>query len=124
MNIHNLHIVVLLPVNKILHRLSKKYNEAEKSSKHPDIVAKISKFHFYHKKMIRPIISFYVFSLIRMVPEFIDLVFAKTSPKCSFSLTEIERFGLVFAKNGSINSGTGVYVFYYCNFSCRNFMKE
>ncbi len=29
--------------------------------------------------------------------EIIDPVFAKTSPKCSFSMTENERFGLVFA---------------------------
>ncbi len=36
------------------------------------------------------------------VPEFIDPVFAKTSPKCSFSVIENERFGLVFAKTGSI----------------------
>jgi hypothetical protein len=40
------------------------------------------------------------------VPEFIDPVFAKTSPERSFSMTENERFGLVFAKTGSINSGT------------------
>jgi hypothetical protein len=39
--------------------------------------------------------------------EFIDPVFAKTFPKPSFSITENERFGLVFAKTGSINSGTG-----------------
>jgi hypothetical protein len=32
------------------------------------------------------------------VPEFIDPVFAKTSPKRSFSMTEYERFGLVFTK--------------------------
>jgi len=38
------------------------------------------------------------------VPEFIDPVFAKTSPK----KIENERFGLVFAKTGSINSGTGL----------------
>ncbi len=31
------------------------------------------------------------------VPEFIDPVFAKTSLKRSFSMTENERFGLVFA---------------------------
>jgi len=43
------------------------------------------------------------------VPEFIDPVFAKTSPKRSFSMTEYERFGLVFAKTGSINSSTGDY---------------
>ncbi len=44
------------------------------------------------------------------VPEFIDLVFAKTSPKRSFSMSENEGFGLVFVKTGSINSGTGVYL--------------
>jgi hypothetical protein len=48
------------------------------------------------------------------VSEFIDPVFAKTSPKGSFSIIESERFGLVLAKTavfatqGSINSGTGV----------------
>jgi hypothetical protein len=30
------------------------------------------------------------------VPEIIDPVFVKTSPKRSFSMTEYERFGLVF----------------------------
>jgi hypothetical protein len=32
------------------------------------------------------------------VPEIIDTVFAKTSPKRSFSMTEYERLGLVFTK--------------------------
>jgi hypothetical protein len=53
------------------------------------------------------------------VPVFKDPVFAKTSPKRSFSfieqieqnarflLSENERFGLVFVKTGSINSGAG-----------------
>jgi len=41
------------------------------------------------------------------VPEIIDPVFTKTSPKRSFSMTENERFGLDFANTGSINSGTG-----------------
>ncbi len=41
------------------------------------------------------------------MPQLIDPVFAKTSPKRSFCMTENERFGLVFAKTGSINSGTG-----------------
>ncbi len=41
------------------------------------------------------------------MPEFIDLVFAKTSRKRSYSMTKNERFGLVFANTGSINSGTG-----------------
>ncbi len=41
------------------------------------------------------------------MPEFIDPVFAKASPKRSFSVIENERFGLVFAKTGSIISGTG-----------------
>ncbi len=40
------------------------------------------------------------------VPEIIGPVFAKTSPKRSFSMTKNERFGLVFLKTGSINSGT------------------
>jgi hypothetical protein len=33
-----------------------------------------------------------------MQPEIIDPVFAKTSPKRSFSITEYERFGLGFTK--------------------------
>jgi hypothetical protein len=40
------------------------------------------------------------------VPEFIDPVFAKTSRKRSVLVIENERFGLVFTKTGSINSGT------------------
>jgi hypothetical protein len=46
---------------------------------------------------------------VTAVPEFIDLVFAKTSPKRSFCMTENERIGLVFPKAGSLNSGTGVF---------------
>jgi hypothetical protein len=46
-------------------------------------------------------------SSVRPVPEFIDPVFAKTSSKRLFSMTENERFGLVFTKTWSINSGTG-----------------
>ncbi len=45
------------------------------------------------------------------VPEFVDPVFVKTSPKRSFSMTENKRFGLVFAKTGSINSGSGLGAF-------------
>ncbi len=48
------------------------------------------------------------------MPEFIDPVFAKTSPKRSFSVIENEPFGLVFAKTGFINSVTGQY---WCFFS-------
>ncbi len=51
------------------------------------------------------------------VPEFKDPVFAKTSPKRSFSMTENERFGLVFRKTGSINSGTGDF-FQHIKNSC------
>ncbi len=43
----------------------------------------------------------------RPVPEFIDPVFTKTSPKRSFSLNRKRAFWLVFAKTGSIISGTG-----------------
>ncbi len=46
------------------------------------------------------------------VTEFKDPVFAKTSPKRSSSVIENERFGLVFAKIGSINSDT---VLFYLN---------
>ncbi len=46
-------------------------------------------------------------SLIRRpVPEIIDPVFTKTSQNAGFLLSENERFGLVFVKTGSINSGT------------------
>ncbi len=41
------------------------------------------------------------------VHEFIDPVFAKTSPKRSFSVIQNEHFGFVFAKTGSIISDTG-----------------
>ncbi len=45
--------------------------------------------------------------IVPSVPGFIDPVFTKTSPKRSFSVIQNERFGLVFAKTGSIISGTG-----------------
>ncbi len=44
--------------------------------------------------------------LMSLVPEFIDPIFAKTSPKRSFSASENQRFGLFFAKTGFINSNT------------------
>ncbi len=47
------------------------------------------------------------------VPEIIDPVFAKTSQNARFLLSENERFGLVFVKTGSINSGTGMACFTY-----------
>ncbi len=40
------------------------------------------------------------------MPEIIDPVFAKTSQNARSLLGENERFGLVFVKTGSINSGT------------------
>jgi hypothetical protein len=43
---------------------------------------------------------------LSQVPEIIDPVFAKTSQNARFLLSENERFGLVFVKTGSINSGT------------------
>ncbi len=42
-----------------------------------------------------------------LVPEIIDPVFPKTSQNARFLLSENERFGLVFVKTGSINSGIG-----------------
>ncbi len=49
------------------------------------------------------------FNYTPTVPEIIDPVFAKTSPKRSFCMTENERIGLIFVKTGSINSGTGLF---------------
>jgi hypothetical protein len=45
---------------------------------------------------------------MRPVPEIIDPVFTKTSQNARFLLSENERFGLVFVKTGSINSGTAM----------------
>ncbi len=47
------------------------------------------------------------------VPEIIDPVFAKTSQNARFLYSENERFGLVFVKTGSINSGTGLRAEYF-----------
>ncbi len=44
--------------------------------------------------------------------EFIDPVFATTSPKRSFSMTENVRFGLVFVNTGSINTDAGGIVYW------------
>ncbi len=44
------------------------------------------------------------------MPEIIAPVFAKTSQNARFLLSENERFGLVFVKTGSINSGTDLCV--------------
>jgi hypothetical protein len=41
------------------------------------------------------------------MPEIRDPVFAKTSPKRSFLMSENELFGLVFVKTEFINLGTG-----------------
>jgi hypothetical protein len=43
--------------------------------------------------------------MTRTGPEFIDPVFAKASPKRSFSMSENERFGLDFAKTVPLNIG-------------------
>jgi hypothetical protein len=60
------------------------------------------------------------------VPEFMDPVFAKTRPKRSFSIIQNERLGLVFAKTGSINSGTGLVTSLWCvaNYQIRNTLKD
>ncbi len=44
------------------------------------------------------------------MPEIIDPVFVKTSQNARFLLSENERFGLVFVKTGSINSGIGLCI--------------
>jgi hypothetical protein len=59
--------------------------------------------------LIYPCVSLVRIEQTKPVPEFIDPVFTKTSPKRSFSLNRKRAFWLVFAKTGSIISGTGVY---------------
>jgi hypothetical protein len=57
--------------------------------------------HLHELAAVLHISAFSIFSLktpSNPVPEIIDTVFAKTSPKRSFSMTEYERFGLVFTK--------------------------
>jgi hypothetical protein len=55
--------------------------------------------------------SFLSHAVIPTVPEIIDPVFAKTSPKRSFSMTEYERFGLVFTKTRVYKFGQCQYLF-------------
>ncbi len=59
----------------------------------------------------------------RLVSEFIDPVFVKTSPKRSFSVIQNERFGLVFVKTGSIISGIGAsaVIVTYCHVGALRF---
>jgi hypothetical protein len=45
------------------------------------------------------------------VPEIIDPVFAKTSPKRSFSITKYERFGLLFTKTRVYKFGHWIRMF-------------
>ncbi len=47
--------------------------------------------------------------------------FAKTKPKRSFSMTENERFKLVFANTGTIISGRGIYYIVHFNQSDSGF---
>ncbi len=54
------------------------------------------------------VIAFFLHGWAEPVPEIIDPVFAKTSQNARFLLSENERFGLVFVKTGSINSGTAL----------------
>ncbi len=71
----------------------------------------ILKFYFddIHRCDVYRILTINSFSLFlkNSVPEIIDPVFAKTSQNARFLLSENERFGLVFVKTVSINSGTG-----------------
>ncbi len=52
------------------------------------------------------------------MPEFIDPVFTKTSQKRSFLLNRKRAFWLVFAKTGSIISGTGEAYTVYATVVC------
>jgi hypothetical protein len=68
--------------------------------------------HFYKVVVFGKV----VYTTLFPVPEFIDPVFAKTSLNRSFSMTKNERFGLVFVKTGSINSGTEESYFVHLKF--------
>ena len=57
------------------------------------------------------------------MPEFIDPVFTKTSPIRSFSVIQNERFGLVFAKTGSIILGTSQGLRIWLQDSARSFLE-
>jgi hypothetical protein len=57
------------------------------------------------------------------VPEIIDTVFAKTSPKRSFSMTEYECFGLVFTKTRVYKFGHST-VLHYCRKECRGYTHD
>ncbi len=63
----------------------------------------------WNVKIRPPLIRLALVVLYCPDPESIDPVFAKTSQNARFLLRENERFGLVFVKTGSINSGTGEY---------------
>ncbi len=62
------------------------------------------------------------------VPEFIDPVFTKTSPKRSFSLNRKRAFWLVFTKTGSIIPGIGLCTLnifeYEISLSCGKFRNH
>jgi hypothetical protein len=53
---------------------------------------------YSHAFLNRPFVERQCAKWSQPVPEIIDKVFPKTSPKRSFSMTEYERFGLVFTK--------------------------
>ncbi len=63
-----------------------------------------------HRKKIQDSVLFDFFSPATAVSEIIDTVFAKTSPKCSFSMTEYARFRLVFTKTRVYKFGHGTFL--------------
>ncbi len=76
------------------------------ASKRNEIFASIS--NFASEAKVRAHLTAMALLYKGPVPEIIDPVFAKTSQNARFLLSENERFGLVFVKIGSINSGTEV----------------
>jgi hypothetical protein len=68
--------------------------------------------HLYFEPLQEKVLCF------QLAPEFILPVFAKTSPKRSFSITENERFVLVFAKTGYINSGLLYFIMFLSTVGC------
>jgi hypothetical protein len=69
--------------------------------KNPQIPLSILRIFFVSLRFFR-----FILLISRARIYTVDPVFAKTSPKRSFSVIENKRFGLVFAISGSINSDT------------------
>ncbi len=58
------------------------------------------------------------------MPEIIDPVFAKTSPKRSFCMTENEHFGLVFVKTKGLVAGCHSFCLFFIYYNIHTFIQS